>query len=72
MEPKIVSNITNSSDTEETCRKFNYRVGTVDDKQCHIMDYGSATKFRFKDKSFTWKGDTKLSKLFGEKLFTGN
>jgi twinkle protein len=55
--------------TEETCRKFNYRVGTVDGKQCHIMDYGSATKFRFKDKSFTWKGDTKLSKLFGEKLF---
>ena len=58
--------------TEETCRKFNYKVGSVDNKKCHIMDYGTATKFRFQDKSFTWKGDSKSSKLFGEKLFKGN
>ena len=23
----------------ETCRKYNYRVGVVNNKQCHIMDY---------------------------------
>jgi twinkle protein len=53
----------------ETCKKYNYRVGVVDNKQCHIMDYGRATKFRFKDKTFSWKGDAKSAKLFGEKLF---
>lgn len=53
----------------ETCKKYNYRVGTFNDKSCHIMDYGAASKFRFKDKSFSWKGDAKAAKLFGEKLF---
>lgn len=53
----------------ETCKKFNYRVGELNNKPCHIMDYGSATKFRFQDKTFSWKGDSKSAKLFGEKLF---
>lgn len=53
----------------ETCKKYNYKVGELNGKQCHIMDYGAATKFRFKDKTFSWKGDAKSAKLFGEKLF---
>lgn len=55
--------------TEQTCKKYNYRVGTVDGKACHIMDYGVATKYRFKDKSFSWHGESKKTKLFGEHIF---
>lgn len=58
--------------TEETCRRFNYKVGEIDGKTAHIMDYGCATKFRFKDKSFSWKGEAKKALLFGEKLFRTN
>ena len=58
--------------TEETCKKFNYKTGEVNNKPCHIMDYGCATKFRFKDKSFSWAGDAKKALLFGEKLFRNN
>ena len=53
----------------DTCKRYNYRVGVYNNKQCHIMDYGAATKFRYKDKTFAWKGDAKSEKLFGEKLF---
>jgi twinkle protein len=55
--------------SEQTCRKYNYRIGEVDGKPCHVMDYGCAFKFRFKDKTFAWRGEAKKTKLFGENIF---
>lgn len=55
--------------TLDTCRKYNYKLGELNNKAVHVMDYGTATKFRFKDKTFSWTGDAKKSTLFGEKLF---
>ena len=53
----------------ETCKRYNYKVGELNGKPCHIMDYGAATKYRFQDKTFSWQGNAKAAKLFGEKLF---
>jgi twinkle protein len=61
--------------TEETCRKFGYRVGEVDGRKVQIAPYydkeGSlvAQKLRFPDKSFTVRGSIKDAGLFGQNLW---
>ena len=63
--------------TEETCRKFGYRIGKFKDKHVHIAPYFDdegnevAQKLRFEDKSFTTTGEMKKAKLFGQHLWAG-
>ncbi|CAB4139303.1 Archaeal primase DnaG/twinkle, TOPRIM domain [uncultured Caudovirales phage] len=60
---------------EETCRKFGYTVGTLNDKPVQIAAYrdadGSvvAQKVRFPNKEFTFLGTPKQAQLFGQHLW---
>jgi len=62
--------------TEETCRKFNYRVGDYSGQKVQIAEYrtpdGSevvAQHIRFPNKDFIWQGDYKQGGLFGQHLW---
>ncbi len=61
--------------TEETCQKWQYRVGKYDDRPAHLAFYLSddrqpiAAKVRFPDKSFTFIGDPKAVGLYGQWLW---
>lgn len=63
--------------TEETCRKFNYRVGRFNGKTAQIASYRDwegnevAQKLRFADKKegLPWLGDNKDVALFGAHLW---
>ena len=60
---------------EETCRKFNYQVGTYAGKPCQIANYYTregelvAQKIRFADKTFTINGNGSNMPLFGMHLW---
>jgi len=61
--------------TEETCRKFGYRVGTLGGKGVQLADYCDETgaviaqKVRGADKSFSTVGNFKAVQLFGQHLW---
>lgn len=62
--------------TEETCRKFGYRVGTYSDgRPVQIAPYQTtdgevvAQKIRFANKDFKFLGETKKAGLFGQHLW---
>lgn len=62
--------------TEETCRRFGYRVGKFKGQTVQLADYRDdddnvvAQKIRFseKDKGMPWLGEGKKPKLFGQHL----
>ncbi len=67
--------LTKRSITEETCRKFNYKVGTWRGHPCHVASYyknGSevAQHIRTPDKQFPWTGEPDDIELFGQHLWT--
>jgi twinkle protein len=62
--------------TEETCRKFGYKVNT--EEGCQIAEYRDETgqevvaqKIRRAGKSFSWNGSGNKAGLFGQHLFNG-
>ena len=61
--------------TEETCRKFGYKVGRFKDKPVQIAPYFDdegnlvSQKIRFADKTFTTVGNHKNAQLFGQNLW---
>lgn len=62
--------------TEETCRKFDYQIGTDNKRPVQIANYRdesgqvSAQKIRDADKNFKILGDGKTMQLFGQHLWT--
>ena len=58
---------------EEVCKKYDYRVGSIDGKPCHVASYYNmerevvAQKLRFEDKNFKCIGNPKF--FFGQHLF---
>lgn len=72
-----ITAIPNRRIDEDTCRLFDYRVGTDDNgEKFHIAGYRGATgdvvaqKVRRKGKSFSWNGESKLAGLFGDHLWS--
>lgn len=61
--------------SEETCRKFDYRVGKYKDKSVQVANYRNqdgdliAQKIRFPDKEFVAKGNMKEAPLYGRNLW---
>ena len=60
--------------TEDTCRKFDYRVAKHNGKTCQVANYYKdgkvvAQKLRYADKSFQWIGPAKDCGLYGEWLW---
>jgi twinkle protein len=61
--------------TEETCRKFGYKIGRFNDQAVHLAPYYTpdgdlvAQKVRFADKSFTVLGKLKTAGLFGQQVW---
>lgn len=60
--------------TEDTCRKFDYRVAKHNGKTCQVANYYKdgkvvAQKLRYADKSFQWIGSAKDCGLYGEWLW---
>lgn len=61
--------------TEDTARKFGYRIATFKEKMVHVAPYFDtdgnlvAQKVRFADKTFTTLGDFKQAGLFGQHLW---
>jgi twinkle protein len=63
--------------TEDTCRKYGYKIGTLNGRPVQIAPYHDAggnevaQKVRFPTKDFTVTGDMKQGGLFGQNLFDG-
>ena len=63
--------------TEDTCRKWDYKVGELSGQKVQIANYRNnagekiAQKVRFKNKDFTVRGDMKDVRLYGEHLWSG-
>ena len=61
--------------SEETCRKFDYRVGKYKGKTVQVANYRNqdgdliAQKIRFPDKEFVAKGNMKEAPLYGRNLW---
>jgi len=61
--------------SEETCKKWGYKVGTINGKTVQIANYFddnhrlTAQKVRFPDKTFVFNGDTKAIGLYGQWLW---
>ncbi len=59
----------------ETCRKFNYSVGTRDDKNVHVANYYNkdleleAQHIRYPNKDFKWVGKIQNVLLYGQHLW---
>lgn len=58
----------------DTCKKFNYWVGSVGTTPVHIANYYSkntlkAQHLRYPNKDFKWLGDVKKLELFGQHLW---
>lgn len=71
-----VKPLTKRGISEETCRKFSYRLARLDGQPVAVADYYDpaghqvvAQKLRFKDKSFAVKGKMKEAGLFGQHLW---
>ena len=65
--------------TQETCKHFNYKVGTYNGSTVHIETYSNkndlavAQHLRFPNKNFSWVGTTKEKlKLFGQSSGRGS
>lgn len=64
--------------TAETCRKFDYSVGTYASTGVHIASYRNkqggiaAQHLRFPDKKFLWLGESKGVQLFGQHLWSSS
>lgn len=60
--------------SEETCKRFDYSVGEMSGKRCHIAGYRDAEgvtiaqHIRLKGKEFPWIGDQKAALLFGQHI----
>lgn len=58
--------------SEDTCRKFDYSIGKMGGKRCHIANYRDAEgdtvaqHVRLKGKEFPWIGDKGEALLFGQ------
>lgn len=67
------TDLTSRKITEETCRKYDYRVGAIGGKPCQIANYYNldggmvAQKYRMADKSFRCSGTP--SYFFGQQLW---
>jgi twinkle protein len=63
--------------SEETCQKWDYRVGEMGGQKVQIANYRDrngtrvAQKIRFRNKDFTVRGDMKKVSLYGEHLWSG-
>jgi len=63
--------------TEDTCKKFGYRLAKVGGKVCHIAPYRNkqgdvvGQKLRFEGKQFQTRGDMSDVQLFGQHLWAG-
>jgi len=61
--------------SEETCRFWDYQVGTVDNSKVHIANHKNehgvtvAQKLRFPNKTFAVKGEMKSAGLYGQWLW---
>ncbi len=61
--------------SQETCRFWDYQVGTTDNSKVHIANHKNengitvAQKLRFPNKSFSVKGDIKSAGLYGQWLW---
>ncbi len=61
--------------TDVTCEKWGYTVGSFRGQPCQIANYRDdngqvvAQKIRLPDKSFTWTGDPKKARLYGQHLW---
>ena len=54
----------------ETCKKYGYQIGNFKGEPVQVATYDKGvSKLRFKDKRFSWVGDSKTVGLFGEHLF---
>ena len=59
----------------DTCGKFNYQIGTSNNKPVHIANYYNADgqviaqKLRYPDKTFQWIGSASDAQLFGQNLW---
>lgn len=64
--------------TEETCRRYGYRIGKYSGKAAHIADYRDqdgdvvAQHIRLKGKDFPWIGHAKKLQLFGQHVVRDN
>lgn len=64
--------------SQATCEKFDYQIGSIFGKPCHIMNHRDASrkviaqKYRFADKSMFWQGDSKNAYFFGKHLWKPN
>lgn len=61
--------------SEETCRKFGYRVAEHNGEKVQVADYYTngelvAQHIRTADKKFSWMGDAKGVELFGQHLWS--
>ena len=60
--------------TEETCKRYDYRIGKYSGDLCHIANYRdqqgniAAQHIRLQDKDFPWIGHTKELQLFGQHI----
>ena len=72
-----VVNLSARGITEETCRKWDYRVGEVAGQPVQVANYKDssgtriAQKIRFKNKDFHVRGDIKEAGLYGQHLWSG-
>lgn len=63
--------------TEDTCRKFNYAIGSVGGKNVQLANYYApddastivGQKLRTASKEFQWRGDAKAAGLYGQWLW---
>jgi len=61
--------------TEDTCKKYGYRLAKVGDKVCHVAPYRNKAgdvcgqKLRFEGKQFQTRGDMTDVQLFGQHLW---
>ena len=72
-----ITNLNARGITEETCRKWDYRVGDVGGQPVQVANYKDssgnrvAQKIRFKNKDFHVRGDIKEAGLYGQHLWSG-
>tara|TARA_R100000231_G_C5327799_1_gene165435 strand:- start:417 stop:1988 length:1572 start_codon:yes stop_codon:yes gene_type:complete len=54
----------------DTCKKYSYKIGKFKGELVHVATYDKGIfKLRYKDKRFSWIGDSKSVGLYGEHLF---
>lgn len=62
--------------TIDTCRKFSYRIAKFNDQHVQIANHYDtsnnlvAQHIRYPDKTFTWVGDSKKARLWGQHLWS--